>query len=140
MKSPPELIDAFRDRGLKVTPQRQLLFRLLDANECHPTAEALYATASSEMPGISLRTVYTTLADLADMGEIDMLTVGGGATRFDSNTDDHHHVLCDVCGGLGDVYVDDVRDLSIVGLDGFTPSSTSIVFHGTCRGCTTWST
>jgi len=123
-----------------VTPQRQLLFRLLDGNECHPTAEALHATASREMPGISLRTVYTTLADLTDMGEIDALSVGGGATRFDSNTDEHHHVLCGACGEIGDVYVDGAGDLSVAGLDGFTPSATSIVFHGTCRACTTLST
>ena len=123
-----------------MTPQRELLFRLLDGNECHPTAEALHVTASNEMPGISLRTVYTTLTDLADMGEIDVLSVGGGATRFDSNTADHHHVVCDVCGEIGDVYVDGADDLGVVGLDGFTPSTTSIVFHGTCRTCTTSST
>lgn len=120
-----------------MTPQRQLLFRLLDEHDCHPTAETLHATASREMPGIALRTVYTTLNDLADMGEIETLTVGGGATRFDANIDEHHHVVCDVCGGVGDVYVDGADQLAIAGNDGFIRSSTSIVFHGTCRGCAT---
>ena len=119
-----------------MTPQRQVLFRLLDGNDRHPTAEAIHAAASAEMPGISLRTVYTTLADLADMGEIDPLSFGGGPTRFDSNTDDHHHVVCDVCGDIADVYVDGTCDLVVAGLDGFTHSATSIVFHGTCRTCT----
>lgn len=139
VKSPEQLVDAFRSRGLKVTPQRQLLFRLLDGNTTHPTAEALYATASSQMPGISLRTVYTTLTDLADMGEIDSLTVDGRATRFDPNTDEHHHAVCDVCGDIGDVYVEGADALAVAEFDGFAPTTTSILFHGTCHGCSTTS-
>ena len=64
MRSPTDLATVFRDRGMKLTPQRQLLFRLLHENEAHPSAEALFAVASEQMPGISLRTVYQTLTDL----------------------------------------------------------------------------
>ena len=134
MKSPEQLVEAFRARGLKVTPQRQLLFRLLDGNDEHPTAEQLYAEASDRMPGISLRTVYSTLTDLADMGELSALTLGAGATRFDPNVDDHHHAICDRCGEISDVYVDGAHDLDVRGLDGFAPESAAIVFRGTCSG------
>lgn len=139
MKPPADLADAFRARGLKVTPQRQLLFRLLEGNQEHPTAEALYAQASAEMPGISLRTVYTTLSDLADMGELAPLCVDGGATRFDPNVDDHHHVVCSACGSIGDVYVDGTEHLVVHAPSSegsaFRATSTSIVFHGTCADC-----
>ena len=60
---------ALHERGLKVTPQRQLLFRLLHDNRSHPTAEGLFAEARASMPGISLRTVYHTLNDLVAMLE-----------------------------------------------------------------------
>ena len=98
MQSPTELAAAFRERGLKVTPQRQLLFRLLHDDASHPTAEALFARASDEMPGISLRTVYQTLTDLAEMGELRPVTIDGRAGRFDPNVSDHHHAVCEVCG------------------------------------------
>lgn len=135
MRSPAELVDVFRAQGLKVTPQRRLLFRLLDHNDQHPTAEALHARASAEMPGISLRTVYSTLTDLTEMGEISSLSLNGGATRFDPNTTDHHHVVCDGCGEIADVYVTGADRLAVAGLDGFTPDAASIVFRGTCRSC-----
>lgn len=137
MKSPTELAAAFRADGLKVTPQRQLLFRLLADNDEHPTAEVLYARASELMPGISLRTVYGTLADLAAMGEIRSITLGGGAARFDPNVEDHHHVVCDRCGAVGDVYVEGTDALSVTGLAGFTTTDTAIVFRGTCATCST---
>jgi Fe2+ or Zn2+ uptake regulation protein len=135
VKSPTELTEAFRATGLKVTPQRQLLFRLMHGNTMHPTAEALYSEASAQMPGISLRTVYQTLTDLASMGELRLIDVGAGAVRFDPNVDEHHHVICQGCGNVRDVYVAGSQALHIEGLDGFSVDSTSILFHGSCASC-----
>lgn len=135
MRTPAELVDDFRAQGLKITPQRQLLFRLLHDNTEHPTAEALHASASDEMPGISLRTVYQTLTDLAAMGELRHVTLDAGPGRFDPNTTDHHHAVCDRCGSIADVYVADTGRLVVDGLDGFRADSASIVFHGTCPSC-----
>lgn len=134
VKSPEELASAFRAAGLKVTPQRQLLFRLLHGNEMHPTAETLYEVAVSEMPGISLRTVYQTLTDLASMGELQQIQLGGAA-RFDPNVDDHHHSVCTTCGEVRDVYVPDADAISVAGLDGFSVHAARIVFSGKCPQC-----
>ena len=135
MKSPTELTEAFRATGLKVTPQRQLLFRLMHGNTMHPTAEVLYSEASAQMPGISLRTVYQTLTDLASMGELRLIDVGAGAVRFDPNVDEHHHVICQGCGDVRDVYVAGSQAVHIEGLDVFSVDSTSILFHGSCASC-----
>ena len=134
MKSPDQLATAFRAAGLKVTPQRQLLFRLLYGNQMHPTAETLYEIASAEMPGISLRTVYQTLTDLSAMGELRQIQLGGAA-RFDPNVDDHHHIVCDACGEVRDVYVPNTDVISVAGLDGFSVRSARIVFSGKCQRC-----
>jgi Fe2+ or Zn2+ uptake regulation protein len=133
VKAASELAEAFRAQGLKVTPQRQLLFSLLEDDTTHPTAEGLYVRASAQMPGISLRTVYTTLTDLVAMGELHAVALGAGATRFDPNVDDHHHGVCDGCGSIVDLYVQGSDSLVVDG--GFTPQSASIVFHGRCASC-----
>ena len=135
MRSPADLTTAFREQGLKVTPQRQLLFRLLHDNRQHPSAEALFAVASAQMPGISLRTVYQTLNDLVAMGELRQLVFAAGANRFDPNVDHHHHAECDQCGQLRDVYVDGIDGLAVDGLDGFRPERATVVFHGRCATC-----
>ena len=133
MRSPADLTDAFRAAGLKVTPQRQLLFRLLHGNTAHPSAEVLFEQASEAMPGISLRTVYQTLNDLAAMGELQSIEVVGGAVRFDPNVDDHHHAVCDSCGAVHDVYVS--RAPKMTGLDGFDVKEAHIVYRGVCSSC-----
>ena len=135
VRTPEALTDAFRQQGLKVTPQRQLLFRLLHGNHTHPSADSLHAVASARMPGISLRTVYQTLTDLASMGELQVLTFGAGPQRFDPNVTEHHHAECHQCGRLRDVYVQQMPELPVHGLDGFHTHSTSIVFRGRCEDC-----
>lgn len=120
---------------MKVTPQRELILRLIDANTSHPTAEALFAAARKTMPMISLKTVYQALNDLAEVGEIRIIDFGNGALRFDPNTGDHHHAVCNVCGVILDVDVASVGRLD-AGL-GFTVDDIDVTFRGTCSVCTT---
>lgn len=137
MRSPDALTELFRGQGLKITPQRQCIFRALDGDEGHPSAEAIYETVRSTMPSISLRTVYQTLNDLVAMGEISTIDIGTGSTRFDPNTADHHHLVCDTCGAVTDVQV----DLEGSGIDRaatreyFEVARTEIVFRGRCARC-----
>ncbi len=135
MRSPAELTSMFRSNGLKITAQRQLLFRLLHRTTEHPSAEVLHALASAEMPGISLRTVYQTLSDLVEMGELHQIHLDNGPARFDPNVTEHHHLVCDRCEDVIDVYASGTDQLHLDSLQGFQVSSTEIVFRGVCAMC-----
>jgi Fe2+ or Zn2+ uptake regulation protein len=136
MRSPAQLATLFRDRGLKVTPQRMCIFDVLHGNRVHPTAEAVYEEASRRMPTLALKTVYQTLNDLREMGEIQQLDMGTGASRFDPNVDDHHHLVCVGCGSIRDLYAD-FPGVTVPELDagGFSAFSAEVVFRGLCAGC-----
>jgi Fe2+ or Zn2+ uptake regulation protein len=136
VKSPQELASRFRADGRKVTPQRQRIFEALHGNREHPTAEAVWHDVRRDMPSVSLKTVYQTLNELADLGEIQALDLGTGASRFDPNLDPHHHLVCDGCGQVHDLYADftEVR-VPKGAAHGFEISGTEIVFRGRCRRC-----
>lgn len=136
MRSPDELDVLFREQGRKVTPQRQAIFRILHGNPAHPTADAVYAIARQSMPAISLRTVYQTLNDLAEMGEVKMLDLGTGSFRFDPDCGQHHHLVCGGCGAVRDLFAD-FEDLSVPeGQDqGFQVGRAEVVFRGLCEQC-----
>ena len=137
MRSPDALTELFRGQGLKVTPQRQCIFRALDGNRQHPSAEAIFEVVRGEMPTISLRTVYQTLNDLAAMGEITSIDLGTGSTRFDPNLADHHHLVCDGCGTVVDVEVEVPTDAlgQPAAAHGFAITRTEIVLRGRCARC-----
>ena len=139
MKTVPDLTALFRARGLRVTPQRQAIFGLLQGDASHPTVEALYDRARADMPTISLKTVYQTVHDLADLGELHVLDLGTGSLRIDPNVEDtHHHLVCTACGR--------VRDLPVE-FDGlrvppryrreFTVDDVEVIFRGRCELCAT---
>lgn len=136
MKSPEQLIASFRAQGLKVTPQRVAVFQALHGNGTHPTAESVYEAVRSGQPTISLRTVYQVLNDLAAAGEINQLDLGTGSTRFDPNTGEHHHLVCDGCGVVRDVVLDSPVPTAPAAAAGeFVVQSTEVVFRGRCAEC-----
>lgn len=136
MKSPQELADRFRAEGRKVTPQRLGIFDVVAGSVEHPTAELVWDRVRREMPTISLKTVYQTLHELAELGEIQALDLGTGSVRFDPTPEAHHHLVCTGCGRVHDVHADftDVRVPAGAG-GGFVVSSTEIVFRGRCPEC-----
>ena len=136
MQSPTELEAQFRAQGRKITPQRQLIFRIVSDNHTHPTAEAVHAEALTEMPNLSLRTVYATLHELAELGQLELLDLGTGATRFDPNVEPHHHLVCRRCGQVRDLTtgVDD-PDIPAGLRRSFTVDDVEITFRGICADC-----
>ena len=136
MRDPDELTTLFRQRGRKVTPQRQCIFRILHDNPTHPSADAVYAVARDQMPTISLRTVYQTLNDLADLGELKVLDLGTGSVRFDPDAGHHHHLVCTGCGAVRDLFAD-FPGLGVpAGQEqGFTVGDAEVVFRGLCAAC-----
>ncbi len=136
MRTPEELARRFREHGRKVTPQRERIFQILQGNESHPTAESVYAELVREMPTVSLKTVYQTLHELGDMGEISSLDLGTGSVRFDPNQAEHHHLVCTRCHIIRDLYLDisEVR-IPIEQLGGFEAGVAEITFRGLCADC-----
>lgn len=136
MRSSAELAGMFRSRGMKVTPQRECIFGVLDGTADHPSAESVYAEARKRMPTMSLKTVYQTLNDLASMGEIKALDLGTGSGRFDPNLDPHHHLVCNSCGKVRDLHADfDNVAVPASEAQGFTVGTAEVVFRGLCSDC-----
>ncbi|HXQ19621.1 MAG TPA: Fur family transcriptional regulator [Acidimicrobiales bacterium] len=137
MKTVEELTELFRSSGRKVTAQRQCIFRVLQGNVTHPSAEAVYEVARAEMETISLKTVYQTLNELAELGEVAALDLGTGTVRFDPNVEaGHHHLVCRSCGKVRDLHVD-FDDLRVPkgAAQGYEVRSAEVVFRGLCEEC-----
>ena len=136
MQTSDELTTLFRDRGLRVTPQRQAIFRLLHGNDRHPTVDSLYESARLDMPTISLKTVYQTVHDLEALGQVSLLDLGTGSVRVDPNVEtDHHHVVCSSCGLVHDVELAEVPKLRSRDRKAFRPDAVDVIFRGVCNDC-----
>jgi Fur family transcriptional regulator, peroxide stress response regulator len=88
----PEIVaQKLADSGLRATPQREVVYRSLLTRRDHPTAEEVFARAKSEMPTISLATVYNCLETFVQSNLIRQVNHERGPTRYCPNLRPHAH-------------------------------------------------
>ena len=93
--TPTELL---RTRGVQVTAQRLAVMRAVCAN-AHATADEIWAVARSQIGAISRQSVYDALGLLTESGLIRRIQPVGSPARFEDRVgDNHHHVICRICG------------------------------------------
>jgi Fur family peroxide stress response transcriptional regulator len=131
------LVEKFRQSGRRVTPQRIAIFKALEGNVTHPTAEDLYQSLLKEHPTMTLATVYQTLKILRDDGVIQEMNLGGDRRHYDPDTSSHSHAVCTSCGSVADV-----KDLPQMNVpvpagegDDFEYAGYRIIYYGLCARC-----
>jgi len=131
------LIQSLRTKGLKITPQRLAIFKILKDNKSHPCAEEIYLKVREDYPTISLATVYQTLDTLENIGRIRILSFDKKKTRYDPDLSPHHHLICTSCNKIMDLEQDFSRNLRPPPSfrNRFQVDDFSVVFYGICEAC-----
>lgn len=129
-------IARFKSAGLKITPQRLAICKLLDGNKNHPTAEDIFAKLKNDYPHISFTTVYNILRTMVRMGVAKELVIDRDRVHYDPDTSSHHHALCTHCGKIYDVMLPHfIPQLPKEVASVFKTESCQINFYGTCNHC-----
>jgi Fur family transcriptional regulator, peroxide stress response regulator len=133
-----EVLDQFRQAGMRVTPQRIAIFELLNRSVGHPTANDIYEKLKENYPSMSLATVYNTLDVLVAMGLVSALgNVGDDRVHFDGNTKTHINLACVRCHKIIDVestYLDGLN-AEVVKDSGYEIQGSRILYFGICPDC-----
>ena len=126
-----------RQRGVQVTAQRLAVLRAV-SNRSHATADDLAEVVRSEIGAISRQAVYDTLSILADHSLIRRIQPAGSPARFEARVgDNHHHLICRICGRMVDVdcAVGDTPCLTAADDSGYEIDEAEVVYWGRCPEC-----
>jgi Fur family ferric uptake transcriptional regulator len=96
---PQSLEEACVAKGMRMTEQRRVIARVLEAATDHPDVEELYRRAAGIDPKISIATVYRTVKLFEDAGVIARHDFGAGRSRYEPIPDEHHDHLIDLRTG-----------------------------------------
>ncbi len=102
-----------KECGLKVTNQRLEIYREIAIANDHPSAEDIYNRVKIRLPMISLDTVYRTLSLFEHCSIISRVHPLDDRSRFDPNTEIHHHFICQHCKKVHDFYWPQFDTLSL---------------------------
>jgi Fe2+ or Zn2+ uptake regulation protein len=132
------LLTNLRQRGFRITPQREMIIQIIAHSDIHQTAEQIYAQVSQRTHTINLATVYRTLELLVETGAISRLDLGQGQVSYAARHHGRHiHLVCRCCGAVIDASQEllETLDAQLQSQYGFTADLQHISIPGICPAC-----
>ena len=129
--------DLLRQRGVQVTAQRLAVMRAV-AGQPHITADGVAEIVRAEIGAISLQSVYDALGILVAEGLIRRIQPAGSPARFEDRVgDNHHHLICRICGRVVDVdcAVGSAPCLTAADDGGYEIDEAEVAYWGRCPDC-----
>lgn len=129
--------DRCRDHGLRMTPQRTVIYKELLKAKDHPSIDIILKRVRKVLPHISFDTVYRTVLSFAEIGVLKIVEGYGGSKRFDPNITPHHHFRCIRCHKIVDFYNDYFDHIKIPEevRKQFKVLDKKILLEGLCEEC-----
>ena len=118
--------------------KRNAIYDCLCQSKAHPSAEAIYTQLKTEIPDLSLGTVYRNLNLFKEQGLAISVGPVKGVERFDGNTAPHIHFICDGCGAVMDLEAMEIPGTLTQAAGaccGGEVTGCSLSFNGKCREC-----
>lgn len=131
------LTEVFKEKKLKLTPQRIAVYKYLKSTKEHPSAEVIYKALQPDYPTMSLATVYKALKTLVEVGLVQEINVGEGNFRYDGTVCPHPHIQCLSCGRVDDIEGFCFSDLNeqVQNNCDYEVLTNQVYFYGLCKGC-----
>ena len=126
-----------RENGVQVTAQRLAVLRAVSGSP-HSTADQVAEIVRGEIGTISRQAVYDALSILAEKSIIRRIQPAGSAALYEDRVgDNHHHVICRVCGKTVDVdcAVGETPCLTAADNSGYQIDEAEVIYWGTCPEC-----
>ncbi|WP_246536093.1 MULTISPECIES: Fur family transcriptional regulator [Saccharopolyspora] len=136
MSDQGSLRSTLHQRGMRMTPQRQLV---LDAVRelGHATPEQACKKVQEIAPTINITTIYRALDLLEQLGLVRHTHLGHGAPTYSAEEHEHVHLACHRCGRIDEVAIETMDELAdkLRAEHGFALDATHLALSGTCREC-----
>ena len=136
-ESPLDNDALLRQHGLQVTAQRLAILRAV-ADGPHGAADDIYTAVRGHIGAISRQAVYDALSVLTEKGLLRRIQPAGSPARYEARVaDNHHHLICRICGRLGDVdcAVGETPCLTAADDSGYEIDEAEVIYWGRCPDC-----
>ena len=129
-------MEAVRTKKIRHSDVRDKIYEYLCGTKTHPSANMIYNDLKPSIPKLSLGTVYTNLKLFEDLGQVVRVANVNGFERYDADTFEHVHLVCDECGAVIDIMDADIRKAKkACQAQKVKIKRIQIVLHGTCENC-----
>jgi Fur family peroxide stress response transcriptional regulator len=138
-----DFLSTLKNNGMRLTPQRLAICKVLCKTNFHPTATMIYEQVKAQYPSLSLMTVYNTLDTLVDLGVVNQLgSAGDDQVHYDGDITPHINLACTSCHKIVDITFPHISNLDneIRVTSGYKLFGACIMYYGLCPNCLKQST
>lgn len=132
-----DVADRLRGAGLRVTAVRLTVLQVV-ADLPHADVETVLGAVERRLGGASRQAIYDSLRALSEANLVRRIEPAGGPARYEARVgDNHHHVVCRVCGAARDVdcAVGAAPCLEPSQSHGYLLDEAEVTFWGVCPQC-----
>lgn len=135
-----KLKEIIKQKGLKYTKQREIIFETIIDSDDHLNAEQVYNEICKKHPdvNIGIATVYRALVFLEEVNLISSISLDKDGKKFETNFKNHHdHLICVRCNKIVEFHDDEIeqRQEIIAVTKGFKLVSHTMNLYGVCKEC-----
>jgi Fur family transcriptional regulator, ferric uptake regulator len=135
-----ELKEIIKNRGLKYTKQREVIFETILNSNKHLNAEELNVIISEKYPNlkIGIATIYRALSFLEEVKLISSVVLDNDGKKFESNIKEHHdHIICIKCNKIIEFLSNKIEKAQedIAKENGFKLLNHTMYLYGVCSKC-----
>jgi Fur family transcriptional regulator, ferric uptake regulator len=132
-------IQQLRERGFRLTPQREMVLAVLHDIEGFATAEEIYSRVQDLSAAVDVSTVYRTLDLLQEFNLVACVEPGDGQRRYEllGLHGPHLHLVCQSCGAVLGADLKAARALAeqLREQSGFVLDLDHLSLRGWCPAC-----
>jgi len=135
-----KLKTVIKEKGLKYTKQREIIFETLLNSDKHLNAEELYNIIAKEHPNenIGIATVYRALAFLEESALISSISLNNDGKKFEPVSKEHHdHIICTKCNKIIEFVDNDIENKQeeVAKKHHFKLLNHTMYLYGICSDC-----
>ena len=126
-----------RSADLRVTRPRVAVLHAVHTNP-HADTDTVIRAVREELPDVSHQAVYDSLHALTAAKLVRRIQPSGSLARYESRVaDNHHHVVCRICGAIADVdcAAGSTPCLTASNDHGFEIDEAEVIYWGICPEC-----
>jgi Fur family ferric uptake transcriptional regulator len=127
-----------RERGYRVTWQREVILDAVCEAGGHTTPDEIRERVREKAPALNRATVYRNLSFLCDLGLLVAADIGNGHLAYEIAPETpHHHLVCRHCGRTVQISHEVVEPLfaRVEQEHGFAVDREYLVMWGLCQQC-----
>ncbi|MGV0810328.1 Fur family transcriptional regulator [Mycolicibacterium boenickei] len=128
-----------RGADMRVTRPRVAVLHAVHAHP-HADTDTIIRAVREELPEVSHQAVYDSLHALTAAQLVRRIQPSGSVARYESRVgDNHHHVVCRLCGAIADVdcAAGSAPCLTASTDHGFEIDEAEVIYWGLCPECST---